>query len=308
MSKAFIIAAKEPNGGVASGSIRRVTWVGFFLNIVLSTVKMVAGVLGNSQALVADAVHSITDCSTDLTILIGVQYWSRPPDETHPYGHRRIETLVTISIGVSLALVACWLGYHAMHTFSERHEGPPGVIALFAATLSILTKEWLFRWTAATGRRIRSTALVANAWHHRSDALSSIPVFIAVGASLIFPRLVWLDHIGAIIVSLFILYAAWEIVRPAMMELTDASASKGVRKAINAIAVEVPGVLDVHAVRTRTHAGVTQVDMHIMVDPKVSVHKGHEIADEVKHKVMLGIQDVEDVLVHVEPFETEHED
>jgi cation diffusion facilitator family transporter len=300
--------AGEPGADALSAAVRRVTWSGLFLNIALAAVKMAAGILGSSQALVADSIHSISDCSTDLTILIGVQYWSKPPDESHPYGHRRIETMVTITIGVVLALVACGLGYNAMHTFGERHEAPPGLIALVAALISVATKEWLFRWTAATGRQHRSTALVANAWHHRSDALSSIPVVIAVGTSLLFPQLVWLDHLGAIVVSIFILYAAWGILRPAVMELTDASASRKVRGEIHDLASAVDGVLDVHALRTRTHAGVTQVDMHILVDPEITVHAGHAIADLVKRAVEAGIQDVEDVLVHVEPYEESHED
>ncbi len=182
------------------------TLIGLVINVALSALKFAAGIAGNSQAVVADAVHSLSDTITDIAVLVGVKFWSKPPDECHPYGHRRIEFLVTIFIGLLLASVALGLSYNALATLHEVQTRPPGAIAFLAAVLSIFTKELLYRWTIIKGMEIKSTALIANAWHHRSDGLSSIPAAVAVAGAALVPRLSFLDHLGAIVVSMFILY------------------------------------------------------------------------------------------------------
>ncbi|MBN2081978.1 cation transporter [bacterium] len=286
-----------------AAGVRTVTWAGMAVNIGLSIVKLVCGILGHSQAVVADAVHSLSDCATDIAVLVGVEYWNKPPDQCHPHGHRRIETVVTVAIGLMLAAVAVGLAYNSVVTWQKPHTGLPGVIALVAAGVSIVAKEILYHWTVAVGRRVKSKAVIANAWHHRSDAFSSIPAFIAVGGTLLMPAWFWLDHIGAIVVSLFILYAAYGIIRPAFNELIDTGAARATCLRLEQLALSVPEVQSVHDLRTRFQGGRLHIDLHVQVDPALSVHRGHEIAAAVKYKLLREGPDVADVLVHLEPFE-----
>ena len=282
--------------------VRRVTWIGLVANVLLSGVKFAAGVLGSSQAVVADAVHSLSDCATDIAILIGVRYWSAPPDSCHPYGHRRIETLITVFIGLALGGVAVALGYEATCGLLAGEVRRPEPIALGAALLSVAVKEVLYHWTRAAGRRAGSPALVANAWHHRTDALSSIPVALAVGAAWYDPSLAFLDGVGTVVVAGFILFAAWRIITPGLGELTDRGAAKQDVAAITALAGGMDGVREVHAVRTRRSGLGLLVDLHVLVDPKLTVCEGHDIASAVKRALLERGPGVLDVVVHIEPF------
>lgn len=281
--------------------VRKITWIGFLTNILLAGIKFSAGYFGRSQALVADAIHTLTDTATDIAVIAGSHYWSRPPDECHPYGHRRLETLITVFIGIMLAAAGMGIGWQAISSLHKTPGLPPGWIALIATLISIVTKEIIYRWTAAAGKRIRSPALVANAWHHRSDAISSLPVLIAVGGAMLFPTWSFLDNVGAAVVSIFILHAAMKIIWPGISELIDAGAPGEVRKKILKIAGKCDGVHEIHKVRTRFISTAIQVDMHIVVDGSISVREGHCIADDVKDQIISGIPDVLDVVVHVDP-------
>jgi cation diffusion facilitator family transporter len=282
--------------------VRLVTGVGLAANIALAAAKMVGGLLGHSQALIADAVHSLSDCTTDVAILVGVRYWSEPPDASHPYGHRRIETLVTAFIGLALAAVAVGLAYDAIDALVAGTHETPGPIALGAAALSIVVKEVLYHWTRRVGGRVGSSALEANAWHHRSDALSSVPVAIAVGAVLIDPSLSFLDSVGAIAVALFILFAAWKIVRPALDQLIDRAAPRKVADELRRIAGAVAGVREVHDIRTRQSGLGLHVDLHVLVDDELTVQQGHDIATQVREDLIEDGPNVFDVIVHIEPY------
>jgi len=286
--------------------VKRVTWVGLAANLVLAGVKLAAGLLGNSQAVVADAVHSLSDCVTDLAVLIGVRYWSVPPDAEHPYGHRRIETLVTVFIGLALATVAIGLAWDAINALLVGEHEAPGPIALGAALLSIAVKEVLYHWTKAAGASVKSSALKANAWHHRSDALSSIPAALAVGAALFDPSLAFLDSVGAIAVSAFILFAAWKIIAPALDQLIDRGAAPEIAAEIARIASSVSGVREVHGVRTRQSGLGLHVDLHALVEDELTVQEAHDIATAIKYQLIDRGPNVLDVIVHVEPFH-EHE-
>jgi cation diffusion facilitator family transporter len=283
--------------------VRRVTWVGLFINLVLAAIKFAAGVFGKSQALVADAIHSLTDLTTDIAVLAGSHYWSRPPDEDHPYGHRRLETLVAVFIGVVLIAAGIGIGWKAISTLHQKHTTPPGWIAVVAAFASIVCKESLYRWTAITGRRIKSPALAANAWHHRTDALSSIPVLVAVAGARAFPTWSFLDHVGAVVVSIFILHASIKIIWPSLSELIDVGAPMETQKNIRDIAMRNKGVLQVHDIRTRYISSSVQVDLHIVVEGSITVREGHNIADDVRKRVAGEIPEVLDVVVHVDPPE-----
>ena len=285
------------------GVVRRVTWLGLYVNLALAAIKFAAGILGRSQALVADAIHTLTDLTTDIAVIAGSHYWSRPPDDNHPYGHRRLETLVTVFIGVALIAAGIGIGWKAVSTLHELHGSPPGWIAVFAAVLSVVCKEIIYRWTAATGRRVKSTALAANAWHHRTDALSSVPVLIAVAGARIFPGWSFLDHLGAVVVSIFILHASFKIIWPGLSELIDVGVPTEIRKRIRDIALENENVLQVHDIRTRYISSSIQVDLHIVVEGLITVREGHNIADDVKERIMEAIPEVLDVVVHVDPPE-----
>ena len=295
-------AAKFSDGN-REEAIRKVTWIGLFANVLLAGFKFLAGIVGNSQALVADAIHSLTDLTTDIAVIAGSHYWSRPPDESHPYGHQRMETLVTVFIGIVLAVAGLGVGWKAISTLHAKHASSPGWVAVLAALISIICKEAIYRWTAMIGRRVKSSALAANAWHHRADAISSVPVLIAVAGARVFPSWSFLDHVGAAVVSILILYSSIKIMWPGLSELIDVGAPTEIRKRIRASALKNKGVLQVHDIRTRYVSSSIQVDLHIVVDGSITVREGHDIADNVKHRIITEIQEVLDVIVHVDPPE-----
>jgi cation diffusion facilitator family transporter len=283
--------------------VRKVTLIGLLVNLFLSGLKFAAGFYGRSQALVADAIHSLTDTTTDIAVIAGSHYWDRPPDEDHPYGHQRLETLVGVFIGIMLAAAGAGIGWKAISTLHEKHVSHPGWIAVLAALVSIVTKEILYRWTASAGKRVKSPAMAANAWHHRTDAISSMPVLVAVGGAKVFPSWSFLDHVGAAVVSIFILHAAIKIIWPGISELIDVGAPKEIQKRIYTVASKNNRVEEVHKIRTRYISTSIQVDMHIVVDGEISVREGHDIADDVRDSIIDEIAEVVDVVVHVDPPE-----
>ena len=283
--------------------VRRVTLRGLVVNLALAGIKFVFGTIGASQALVADGVHSLSDSVTDIAILVAAPLWSSPADATHPHGHGRIETVVTLLIGVLLGVVGLGLGYRAVLTLHEGGPASPGWIAFATACFSIVSKEWLYRWTVTVGKRVKSSALTANAWHHRSDALSSVPVAVAVLGTWVWPRWGFLDHIATVIVSVFILHAAWKVSWPALSQLVDTGATRREQERILAISSNTDGVKAVHALRTRYLGPGLQVDLHVLVDPGLTVREGHGIAGAVKECLLTQGPDIVDVLVHVEPYE-----
>ncbi|MDP8226449.1 MAG: cation diffusion facilitator family transporter [Candidatus Celaenobacter polaris] len=292
---------------VENHDIKKVTWVGLFVNFILAAIKFIVGILGHSQAVVADAVHSISDMVTDIAVLVGVKYWSAPPDKDHPYGHWRIETIITGFIGLGLAAVAVGIGYNAIATLKDHCIETPKWIAIIGALVSIIVKELLYHWTVKVGRKVKSSALIANAWHHRSDALSSIPVLLAVGISVIKPEWAFVDRIGAIVVSLIILKVSWDIVFPALKKLSDSGVSDKETEQIRSLAMQVDGVKDAHAIRTRDAGHGIFVDMHVLVDGNISVSEGHDISEKVRDEIINKGHDVLDVVVHIEPY-IEHKD
>ena len=209
--------------------------------------------------------------------------------------------MVTVLIAIALSAVSVGLIYGAITTLQGQHGGRPGWIAFAAAVVSIVTKERLYRWAVAVGRTIKSPAVIANAWHHRSDALSSVPAALAVAGAAVAPRLSFLDPVGAVLVSLFILHAAWRIGWPGLKQLADTGASEKHRRQIRTIALATGGVLEVHAVRTRYIGPGMQVDLHVQVDPDMTVREGHAIAGMVKHRLLDEGPDLLDVVVHLEP-------
>ena len=282
--------------------IKNVTVVGIIVNLFLSITKLVIGYLGNSQALIADGVHSFSDLATDLSIIFGVKYWLAPADEEHQYGHRKIELLVTIFIAIALAFVGISIFAKAILALKQNNIQSPSLVAFVGAMLSIISKEWLYRYTVKKANMLKSPAVKANAWHHRSDAISSLPVAIVIIIAAIFPKLIWLDAIGAIVVSVFIIYPAYTIFKKSILSILDESVDSETLSKIEQIALQTKDVKEVHDIRTRKAGETFFVDMHILVDGNISVQEGHDISEEVKLNLMKSNEDILDVLVHLEPF------
>jgi cation diffusion facilitator family transporter len=275
--------------------------VGLLCNLTLAAAKAAAGILGHSQAVLADALHSLTDSVTDIAVILGVRFWTAPADEDHPHGHGRIETLITVVIGLAVGAVAVGMGVQAIRGLRHDPGTAPTAIALVVALVSIAVKEVLYRWTAKVGREVRSPALEANAWHHRSDAISSIPAAVAVAVTLIDPGWAVVDRVGAVVVCLLILQASWRILRPALDQLIDAGAPVSDRRRIEEIALQVDGVEAAHAVRTRYVGADLAVDLHVEVDGGLSVGEGHAVAVAVRRKLIEEGPNVIDALVQIEP-------
>ena len=285
----------------ASSRVSRVGWVGLLCNLALASAKAAAGILGHSQAVLADALHSLTDSVTDIAVILGVRFWTAPADEDHPHGHGRIETLITVVIGLIVGAVAVGMGVQAIRGLRHDPGTAPTAVALVVALVSIVIKEVLYRWTAKVGREVRSPALEANAWHHRSDAISSIPAAVAVAVTLIDPGWAVVDRVGAVVVCLLILQASWRILRPALDQLIDAGAPAADRRCIEELALQVDGVEAAHAVRTRYVGADLAVDLHVEVDGGLSVGEGHSIAVAVRRKLIEEGPNVIDALVQIEP-------
>jgi cation diffusion facilitator family transporter len=286
-----------------SDVFKTVMWTGVCVNGSLAVFKLLAGNWGDSQAVVADGIESLLDVFTVIMVYAGSRFWTRPPDHSHPFGHGRMETLMTVFIGVSLIAAAVGIGWKSIATLHDRHFAAPGWIAAAAALTSIIGKEILYRWTAAVGKKIKSAAMAATAWHYRSDSFSSYPVVVAVAGAILFPGWSFLDHVGAVVVSIFILYAAFRITWPGLKELIDAGAPAEIRGQIRETACENKAVIQVHDIRTRYIGSSLQVVLHVVVDGRLSVREGHVIAQDVERRLMRDVPEVVDVVVHVEPPE-----
>ena len=295
--------------------IFRVTWIGFWVNLFLSAFKITAGFLGNSRAVVADGVHSLSDLITDIAVLVGVRFWMAPPDNAHPYGHKRIEALISFVIGALLAVAGIGIAWDAIGRIGgQKGERVGSLLALVAALSSVVSKEILYRWTLRKGRELKSDAVVANAWDHRSDAISSIPISIAVAVSMWFPSLAVVDLLGAVLVAGFILHAAWKICLAATHVLADGGTDATVLGKIAEYACRTPGVMGVHALRTRFVGQGLQVDMHACIDAALTVGEGNEIAHALedslytaKAAAFIGVE-IFDVVVHIDPWRPQNGD
>lgn len=270
-------------------------------NILLVFLKLSAGIFGRSQALVADAVHSLSDSCTDIAIFVGVKFWIRPPDESHPHGHARIETVIGAIIGIIIAVTGVALGFRSINALEHMPASSPGWPALVVALLSVVFKEWLYRWTRRRGMELRSSALAANAWHQRTDAFSSIPVVIAVSASILNPSWAVLDVLGGLVVSVFIVIAAWKILRPALNQLVDTAPPPEIRDNLRKIAMSVAGVQGVHMLRSRYQGNGIEVDMHVVVDGELPVARTFLISRQVEERIKKSAPGVIDVVVRTEP-------
>ena len=280
---------------------RSVTLVGALVNAFLILFKFLAGIFGQSQALIADAVHSISDLFTDFVVLLGLRMGRKAPDEKHHFGHARIETLASAIVGLALIATALCLGIKAIWNIYHHTEYHPTWLALVGAGVSIALKEALYHYTIHIGWRIKSSAIVANAWHQRSDALSSVAVLLGVAGARIKPSWHILDSFAALLVSFFIVKVGLEILRNTFREFTDTAPQPETLNKITDCIRTVEGVIDMHDLRVRTLGGLYQMETHIVVNGQLTIAEGHRIAKAVEICLAEEISDVDRVIVHVDP-------
>lgn len=288
---------------------RHVTWVGFWTNSALSVLKILAGVFGRSSAMVADGIHSASDLLTDVAVIAVIGKARKSPDKEHSYGHGKIETFVTFLIALLLGAVGVGIfidgAERALASLRGEILEKPEWIALIMAVLSIASKEWLFRYTRTAARKIGSKAMEANAWHHRSDAFSSLATLVGVAGAM-FLGIKWriLDPLAAVLVSVLIVSMAWKMARDVVRELLESSLPADVTDKMMKIISGTPGVMAFHHLRTRQNGSTKIVDVHILMDPELSIVQAHEIATDVEHRLKEDFSPIV-VNVHMEPYTTE---
>jgi cation diffusion facilitator family transporter len=279
----------------------RATFLGLAANVVLTTAKMAAGLLGNSHALVADAVESLADVFSSLIVWRGVVVAAEPADEEHPYGHGKAEPIAAASVSATLLLAAGWIAVHSGREMARPHASP-APFTLMVLLGVVLVKEGLFRFVVRESAIVESSAVKADAWHHRSDAITSVAAALGISVALIGGQpYAAADDVAAIAAAGVIAWNGWRLLRPALNELMDTSPKREVVERIRRLAGTVPGVNGVEKCRARKSGNQLYVEMHVEVDPQMSVQRSHDIAHEVKNKICAEMPFVRDVLVHIEP-------
>ena len=298
--------ARDVSRNARYREVRKVTLIGSAVDLVLGVAKILVGWAAHSQALIADGLHSLSDLATDFVVLYAAKHSHREADEDHPYGHGRIETLATVGLGIILIGVAFGIGYDATGRMNEPDQLlAPGMLALVIAFVSVVAKEIIYQYTKNAGQRLRSSMLMANAWHSRSDAISSIVVVIGIGGAMMGHP--YLDAVAAIAVAVMIAKIGFDLVRDSTRELIDTALEPEVVDAIRREIASVDGVRALHMLRTRRSGGDALIDLHVQVDPCISVSEGHQIGDTVRRRLMEGIEEVTDVTVHIDPENDERE-
>ena len=287
--------------------IYRVTFVGFAVNLVLSLLKLVAGVFGRSGAMIADAVHSFSDLATDIVVIVFARISAKPRDDGHDYGHGKYETLATILISIALGIVGVGILADSIRAIRVVIDGGllprPGLIALVAAVLSIAAKEILYRYTVREGRAIDSPSVVANAWHHRSDALSSLGTLVGIGcAYFLGERWRIADPIAALIVAVFIFKIAFDLIRTGLGELLEKSLSEETEQEILRIVTADPAVREPHNLRTRRIGAAIAIEVHVRVDGAMTVACSHALTVAIERRLRARFGEGTMIAIHVEPI------
>lgn len=287
--------------------IYRVTLMGSVVNVILLVFKFIAGILGGSAAMIADAVHSLSDFLTDIVVIAFVRISSKPEDEDHDYGHGKYETLATSIIGLALLMVGLYIFFNGARQIWDVMHGAeieqPGLVALIAAIVSILLKEWTYRFTASVGKKVESQAVIANAWHHRSDALSSIGTAIGIGGAILLGK-GWavLDPVAALVVSVFIVKTALGLLSTSSGELLEKSLPKEVEKKIVDIVESEPEVSEVHHLCTRRIGSNIAIEMHIRMPGEISLKDSHTRASDIERMLRQHFGEHTHINLHVEPL------
>ncbi|MBN1969864.1 MAG: cation transporter [Candidatus Delongbacteria bacterium] len=287
--------------------IKKVTLIGSFVNLFLSVGKIIAGVIGKSSAMIADGVHSLSDLVTDIIVLVFIGISGKEKDRSHKYGHGKFETFATMLISFALMIVGLGIFWTGTKKVISSLNGliieQPGIIALYAAIFSIISKEILFWYTKLAGEKLNSQAMIANAWHHLSDAFSSIGTALGISGAIFFSEK-WriLDPIAGIVVSFFILKVAWKIALPSIHELLESSLSEKIENEISNLIMNARGVKGFHNLKTRQIGEQIGVDVHIKVDKELSVEISHQIATEIENSIKEKYGPQSHVGIHVEPY------
>ncbi len=285
--------------GIEAG--RKITIVSIFINAVLITLKILGGIFGRSRALLADGIHSISDFISDFVVLIGLHFLRKESDEDHPYGHGKIESVATLFVGTILLLAAFRIGVEAAMAIYEGDISAPGKYTIIIAALSVLFKETIFHITVRIGKKAGSEAMIANAWHHRSDAITSVITLVGISIAVYRPSLRVLDSYAALVVSFFIIKLSFDILKPAINKVIDTSPSRELIDEVLAITGDVPGVIECHDLMARYYADRIRMEIHIQVDPEMKVIDSHLIVDDVVKRITEKHPEIEKVLVHVDP-------
>ena len=286
--------------------IYKVTIVGSVVNFLLLIFKFVAGILGNSAAMIADAVHSLSDFVTDVIVVVFVRISGKPEDKCHAYGHGKFETLATAVIGIILFFVGLGMFYSAATTIVDVVEGKtleaPGMLALVAAVLSVLMKELLYRYTVYKGKNLDSQVVIANAWHHRSDAFSSIGTLVGISGAVFLGKS-WriLDPIAAVVVSFFVIKVAIQLLKPCLDELLEKSLPAEVENKIIDIILSFPNVSSPHHLRTRRIGNLMAIEVHIRMDGETSLNESHDTATQIEQRLRQEFGDKTHIGIHMEP-------
>lgn len=280
--------------------VRKVTLIGSAVDFLLGIAKILVGWVAHSQALIADGIHSLSDLATDFIVLYAAKHAHKEADEDHPYGHGRIETLATVGLGVTLVIIAGGIAYDAVLRLNDLDKLlQPGLLALVVAAVSVVAKEWIYHYTINVARYLRSDMLMANAWHSRSDAITSVVVVIGIaGAMFEYP---YLDAVAAVAVAVMIAKIGVDLVRTSSKELIDTALEPQEIDTIRGHISSVSGVRAMHMLRSRKSAGDAFVDVHIQVDPRLSVSDGHQVGETVRRQLMDKVDIVSDVTVHIDP-------
>lgn len=282
----------------------RVTKISLCCNFLLIIVKAIAGIWGNSYALISDAVHSGTDLLSDFGVYVGLTMASKPKDNDHRYGHGKIENYTAHIIGLFLMGVGLLIGFAAAWTlYTKQKHSIPGSIAMIGAAISIIVKEILYQITVRVGNRIKSKSLIANAWHHRSDALSSIAALIGVGCAHFVPNLHAMDEIISIFIAVVVVYIGFTTSAKAFKDIIDTSPPPDFCKDVEHRILQVDDVRGVHDLRARYYSSCIFLDVHITVDPTITVRCGHSISKKVEKVLLEQFEDIVDVTVHIDPEE-----
>jgi cation diffusion facilitator family transporter len=288
--------------------VRRASWIGLATNLSLGIVKLIGGLIGSSFALIADAVNSLGDSVTAVIVLYSLKVAESPADKEHPYGHTRAEGIAALTVSVLIIVSALWVGWEALIQFQGKKSVPP-IWTLWIAGTNVLIKEGLYRYKMAVGKRTGSMSIVANAWDHRSDALCALAVVIGLAAiRLGGSSWAWADKLAALVVVVVIVWAGARLFRQSASELMDVQADEGLVTEIRKMAADTPGVREVDKLWVRKSGLEFFIDIHIQVDPGMTVDSGHRIGHQVKAKLLKGFPAIRDVLVHLEPHTSARED
>ena len=282
--------------------IRRVTVIGAVIDLALGIAKIIFGFFGHSHGLVADGVHSLSDLATDVLVVWAARHGTQEADEEHPYGHERIQTIATVLLGLALMVVGLGIAYNAVNRLvSPETLMAPSLVTLAVALLSIIAKEWIYQFTMRVAHRIQSKLLKANAWHSRSDALSSVVVFIGIGGTMI--GIDYLDVLAAVAVAAMIIHVGWRLGKDSVHELIDTGLDKKHLDNMRNTMLSVEDVKDIHQLRTRRMGHQVFADVHVIVASDISVSEGHRISEEVERVLTEQLDEPTDVTVHIDTEE-----